>query len=311
MSAFVSRPFSGAADLPLLIDFARRLMAARLPGETYWKPGDITWQFYRVPAGNENVHLWSDSDGLAGIVAFEPPVTMAFDVRAGIGMDSPLLDEMLEWVEQRRRATAQPGEDVPRAYTALGHGLSTLVLNVDAERIEALARRGYSRSAQGGVRYSLSLETPIAGDELPPGMLLRHPTEADIAARAALHREAWSVWGPSLFSEAAYRQLRAAPLYDPELDVILEDADGRLLSYCICWADEETGIGHFEPVGTHAAFARRGLGKLVIREGLRRLQGRGMRRALVGTASVNAAAQALYLSCGFETTGYEHYWSRA
>jgi ribosomal protein S18 acetylase RimI-like enzyme len=286
-------------------------MAARLPGETYWKPGDITWQFYRVPAGDENVRLWGDSDGLAGIVAFEPPVTMAFDVRAGIGMDSPLLDEMLEWVEQRRRATAQPGEDVPRAYTALGHGLSTLVLNVDAERIDALARRGYARAGQGGVHYALSLEAPITDDELPPGMRLRHPTEADVAARAELHREAWSVWGPSQFSEAAYRELRAAPLYDPELDVVLEDADGRLLSYCVCWADEETGIGHFEPVGTHAAFAQRGLGKLVIREGLRRLQRRGMRRAMVGTASVNTAAQALYLSCGFERADREHYWSRA
>ena len=33
-----------------------------------------------------------------------------------------------------------------------------------------------------------------------------------------LHRDAWSVWGPSPATVEAYRRLRAAPLYDEELD---------------------------------------------------------------------------------------------
>ncbi len=309
MTVFVSRPYAGAADLPLLIDFARRNMLARLPNGTYWKPGDITWQFYTLRgAACDDVRLWTDEHGLAAVMAFEQPLTMGFDVRADLSLDSPLLDEMLEWVEARRAAVATPGEDVPRAYSQLGAGVSTLVAASDLERAGALEKRGYRRTREGGVRYALSLREPLRDDVLPTGMRLRYPTDDDVAARAAAHRAAWSVWGASKFSEQAYRELRAAPLYDETLDVVLEDADGRIVSYCICWADEDTGVGHFEPVGTDAEFARRGFGKLVMHEGLRRLRARGMHTAWVGTAWVNEPARALYPASGFELVDIEWWW---
>lgn len=309
MTGFVARSFAGAADLPLLIDFARANMLARRPGGTYWKPGDITWQFYRLRgAACEYVRLWSDERGLAGLVAFEPPLTMAFDVRCNLAFDSPLLDEMLAWVAEKRGAIARPGEAVPRAYADLSRGISTLVHASDAERIEALAQRGYTRGREGGVRYSVSLKNPVATDALPRGMRLRYATDADVAARAEAHREAWSVWGQSKFSEDAYRELRAARLYDERLDVILEDPDGRIVSYCICWADDATGVGQFEPVGTRADCTGRGYGKLVMREGLRRLRARGMHTALVGTAWVNERARLLYPASGFELADVEWWW---
>ena len=34
-----------------------------------------------------------------------------------------------------------------------------------------------------------------------------------------------------------YRRLRNPPVYDPELDVVLEDAEGSFLAYCIGWLD--------------------------------------------------------------------------
>lgn len=284
-------------------------MLARLPGGTYWKPGDITWQFYRLHgAACDDVRLWDDDRGLAGVVAFEPPLTMAFDVRSDITLDSKLLDDMLSWAAERRAAVAQVNEDVPRAYAQLGAGVSTLVAASDEERVAALEMRGYTRTREGGVRYELSLTKPIPDDVLPAGMRLRYATDEDVAARAAAHRAAWSVWGTSRFSDEAYRELRAAPLYDEQLDVILEDASGRIVSYCICWADEATGAGHFEPVGTDAAFARRGFGKLVMHEGLRRLRARGMHTALVGTAWVNEPARALYPASGFELRDVEWWW---
>jgi ribosomal protein S18 acetylase RimI-like enzyme len=311
MTWFESRLYGGSRDLPLLIDFARSNMLARLPGGTYWKPGDVTWQFYRLRGkACEDVELWLDEDGLAGVVAFEPPAVMAFDVRADLRLDAPLLDEMLAWAAGRRAALAAPGEQTPRAYAGLSTGISTLVAASDSEREAALAQRGYTRGREGGVRFAVSLREGVPGDILPRGMRLRYATDADIAARAAAHRAAWSVWGTSKFSEEAYRELRAAPLYDERLDVILEDADGRIVSYCICWADEEAGVGHFEPVGTDAAFSRRGFGKLVVHEGLRRLRERGMHTALVGTAWVNEAARALYPASGFELVDTEWWWER-
>jgi ribosomal protein S18 acetylase RimI-like enzyme len=205
-----------------------------------------------------------------------------------------------------------PPESLPRAYSMLGaHTLSVEARDSDAGRIAFFEGRGSVRNERGGYRFTQSLERPMPVPTLPPGFRLRYPTEEDIEERVDLHRDAWSVWGPSGFSVELYRKVRVAPLYDPELDVVLEAPDGRLVSYCICWADQASGVGLFEPVGTRPGCARRGLGKATILEGLRRLRARGMRTATVGTASVNEGAAALYRSAGFELVEMEHMYTKA
>ena len=312
MPGFTSRPFSGPSDLDLLIDFARSANAARLPAVSYWHPGDMVWQvfpFSHLPV-IEDIRLWFDDGGLAGFVLFERPLNCTFDVRPGVALDSPLLDDMLGWAEGRRRTIARPGEDVPIAYSMLGgETLATIALESDRERREALERRGYALTeARHNVRYSQPLDHDIAPAPLPSGFVLRHATDADIEARAEAHRDAWSVWGNSTFSARRYARLRMAPVYDPELDVVLEAPDGRLVSFCIAWADPASGVGIFEPVGTRPAFARKGLGRAVVTEGLRRLRERGMHTARIGTASVNTGALALYPSCGFGLVDKELYY---
>jgi ribosomal protein S18 acetylase RimI-like enzyme len=142
---------------------------------------------------------------------------------------------------------------------------------------------------------------------LHEGARFRAMTDDDAEARAELHRDAWSPWGQSQFSASQYRRLRVAPLYDADLDIVLEH-DGALVSYCVCWADEASGVGYFEPAGTRPSATGRGFGRAVIREGMRRLRERGMRVAMVGTASINEAAAALYRSAGFDVIGREHFW---
>jgi ribosomal protein S18 acetylase RimI-like enzyme len=108
-----------------------------------------------------------------------------------------------------------------------------------------------------------------------------------------------------------YRRLRNAPIYDPELDVVLEDASGRFVAYCIGWLDMANRFGHFEPVGCRPAFTGRGYARAVVIECMRRMQARGMHTALVSTASVNQPARALYQSCGFvEADRAYHYTKR-
>ena len=55
----------------------------------------------------------------------------------------------------------------------------------------------------------------------------------------------------------------------------------------------------FEPVGTHPDFQRRGLGKAVMTEALRRLKDRGMERAIVCTTAENTPGIKLYEAVGF------------
>jgi ribosomal protein S18 acetylase RimI-like enzyme len=91
-----------------------------------------------------------------------------------------------------------------------------------------------------------------------------------------------------------------SPVYVKEHEIFVEAPDGEIAAYCIIWTDEQTKLGHFEPVGTHPDFQRKGLGKCLLFEGLRRLKSEGMTAADVCTNYDNEAAIPLYKSVGFQ-----------
>lgn len=310
MTSFSSRAYAGSADLDRLIEFAQKATGARWPRSTYMKAGDVVWMMPGFEP-EKNIRLWFDGDGLAAYAYFEPPLTVDFDVRPEASADESLTEEVLQWAEERRQNLGHLGRDsIPKAYAMLGENtISTKALESDQQRISILQRNGYTRTDRFGVLYSRSLvEAPIAQPELDAGLRLRHATDADLEARVDVHRDAWSVWGPSKATVETYRRLRSAPLYDPELDVVLEDAAGKFLSYCIGWLEPANGIGHFEPVGCRPDFTGRGYARAVTIEGMRRMQARGLHTALVGTESVNQRARVLYPSCGFVEVDRAHYY---
>ena len=310
MPSFSSRAYAGGADLDRLIDFAQKATGARRPRSTYMKAGDVVWMMPGFEP-EKNIRLWFDGDGLAAYAYFEPPLTVDFDVRPEASADESLTEEVLQWAEERRQNLGRLGRDsIPKAYAMLGENtISTKALESDQQRISILQRNGYTRTDRFGVLYSRSLvEAPIVQPELDAGLRLRHATDADLVARVDVHRDAWSVWGPSKATVETYRRLRSAPLYDPELDVVLEDAAGKFLSYCIGWLEPANGIGHFEPVGCRPDFTGRGYARAVTIEGMRRMQARGLHTALVGTESVNQRARVLYPSCGFVEVDRAHYY---
>jgi ribosomal protein S18 acetylase RimI-like enzyme len=68
----------------------------------------------------------------------------------------------------------------------------------------------------------------------------------------------------------------------------------------MCWTDPLAEIGEFEPVGVHPDHQRRGLGRVVMRHGLRLMRAAGMRDAIVFSLRTNVASEALYRSAGFD-----------
>lgn len=162
-----------------------------------------------------------------------------------------------------------------------------------------------------------SLGDTLDEPELPATMKLRDCVEVDLNERSAAHRDAWSHLAhiglpdaKSSFGTEIYARLRAAPLYDPALDLAVETLDGTIASCCICWVDTNNKLGLFEPVGTRHAFRRQGIACALILYGLLRLRAKGMRTAVIGTASFNHPAEAAYKACGFEIIEREHRYEK-
>ena len=252
----------------------RRVLGQRAP----WHVGDVAWGL-RQHEGRENewkIRLWVE-DGR--VVAWS---WLKGDGRDRIEHDVhpdhlDLLDEIL---------------DVPSARVAFAY-------EDDAERRAALNRHGF-REPGDAMHYLVRdlAERP----ELPPlpdGFRCRTVEDADAAELVSIHREVWSRPDrPSRFTEPSFAQVRAEWPYRGSLCCAVEAPDGRFAAYCICWPDDENGVGEFEPVGVREEFRRLGLGAAVCTFGLQRLHEEGIRQAIVNCASPPACA--LYQSLGFE-----------
>jgi ribosomal protein S18 acetylase RimI-like enzyme len=91
-----------------------------------------------------------------------------------------------------------------------------------------------------------------------------------------------------------------SPAYDGEHDIVAVAQDGQVGAFCIIWLDALNRVGLFEPVGTHPDFQRKGLGRAVMLEGLRRMKTNGMTQAIVSTSENNPAAIQFYESMDFQ-----------
>ena len=91
-----------------------------------------------------------------------------------------------------------------------------------------------------------------------------------------------------------YANLQSAPLYRRDLDVIAVASDGSIAAFCTIFYDDYTRSAVTVLVGTAVEHWRRGLGKAVITEGLRRLKEMGC--TLVFSTAHNEPADFLYHS---------------
>lgn len=94
-------------------------------------------------------------------------------------------------------------------------------------------------------------------------------------------------------------RLRECSLYRPDLGLCIRTETGDVAAYCICWLDPINKVGLFEPVRTESAYQRRGLGRALLTEGIRRLRAGGAEMLKVNFEQTNESARGLYASVGF------------
>jgi mycothiol synthase len=299
-----ARPYRSVDDLERM---RRLVMVGTKAGisASYLHPGSLDWATHYPPADQapqDNLRLWEQVD------AEQPRLTAwaifahneeSFDLFVhptlyGTRHHESVMDEYVAWAEARARAL----------------GLRDLHPFWAMEYDGVLARlhhaHGYvdAKAEPAAPLFERSLEN-LPGTELPPGFTLRTVKHTeDGRQRAAATYGAFQLRGDWQEYVAEYARFMTTPVYDGERDLLVRTQDGRGASACTIWFDPINKVGLFEPVGTHPDYQRRGLGKAVMAEGLRRMKAAGMQRAIVGFDPNNVAAQALYTAMGFRATAY-------
>jgi ribosomal protein S18 acetylase RimI-like enzyme len=262
--------------------------------------GDLDWWRALLPEPETflpRVPLWFAGATLGGFIW---PAEGSGDaiVHPAHRAAAPLL---LAYAEAHLRKDADGG----------GQSLMQVSLESDAARNQLLAAQGFVRSDDFLASHVIDLAEPKPQPQLPHGFTIRDMagpvTDAELEARVNVHRAAFH---PSKLTLAKYMAARRAPTYRPELDLVVMTPAGEFGAFTIVWYEPQNRTGLFEPVGCHPDFQRRGLGRAVLYEGLRRLRELGATRAHVNAWLDNSPGALLYRAAGFQLIDRFYEWHK-
>jgi predicted N-acetyltransferase YhbS len=250
-----------------------------------WEAADVQWWWRRPRATDElALPVWSDEAGpvaAAGLTAWEE--TWQADVFAV----PSIVDEKEVWAASLEAAAGHRVD----ALSVLVRGDETLLTDLAIQSGFAMTDElsGTSwmdadqRSPASRVDGFAVVDRTMSADR-PHPMIARNGEQVEM-------------------------RLRQCALYDPTLDLAIEDTDGRVAGYALFWFDRTTMVGLLEPLRVADEFHRRGLGRMLVTDGIDRLARRGARRFKVGFSS--DAARSLYLGAGFVQTSIDRLLIRA
>lgn len=263
------------------------LQRARLadPLAGMWEGADAQWWWGRLRATDElALPVWFDEIGpvaAAGLTAMKD--AWQIDVFAV----PSTVDEEEVWVAALE-ATARHG----------GHELELLVHDVDALAVDLALSSGFAMSEE------LSGTSWMDADLRPSVAQIDGFTIVDRSERRHFPHPMIARNG-----ELIEQRLQQCSLYDPTLDLAVEDAEGTVAGYALFWFDPTTLVGLLEPMRVNDDFQRRGLARSLLTNGLDRLARKGARRLKVGFQT--DPARNLYLGAGFVQTSVDRLLTRS
>lgn len=167
----------------------------------------------------------------------------------------------------------------------------------DTLRQEILTQRGYRKHDDPAYQWRRCLDQPLPDISIPEGYTVRPIEDKDLPSRSWTSWRAFHSDDPDEDYEGWEWSLnwKDAPLYRRDLDIVaVDDKSGDVVAYCVLWYDDVTRSGLFDPVAVHPDHQRRGLGKAVVTEAMRRA--RRMGATLATVSGYESGANALYKS---------------
>jgi mycothiol synthase len=266
-------------------------------GSYYIHIGDLNWWLFYPPLEGDywsDIYLWDDPERPGRLLGWSLLSTDWVGVDVYVQPElrgSQLAMEMYFWAEEKAM------------QIALERGKKTVhilwILHNDVVMDDHFRQQGY-RLARGYVHLTCELGITLLSAPVNGEFQVRAcKGEQEVASRAHAQYEAFGSNAPFEHYLKRFKKFMRSPVYCHNLDIVAANAEGEIGAFCIVWMDPVNKVGLFEPVGTHPNFQRKGLGRAVMLEGLRRMQAGGMQQAIVSTSEDNSAAIKLYESVGF------------
>ncbi len=245
----------------------------------------------------ENIRLWVDENQqLVAWAALQTPF-WTIDYVCHPEKEYHLHREILLWADQRAKAVQKTPYERPAWFV--------MVFSGQINRIHDLENTGFKCQSDVGddswskVLMHRSSQTPAkVYKPRSAGFTVRSLAgEKEVQNYVDLHQSVFE--SKNMTVDWRMRTLQH-PDYMPELDIVVESANGNLVAFCICWFDKNSMTGHVEPLGSHKNFRQYALGRVALSEGLHRLQSLGAKNVFVETDNYRNIAFRLYESFDFQ-----------
>lgn len=299
------QPYKSEEDFWQMRNFLRQVFELNGRREHSWHVARLDyWRWHFIenvkacPPVELSTALWKDRAGQMAAILHQAGWGSVFMHIHPAHQSPAMLQEMIGYAEQN--FTVTNGQGNPCLYLPVYQG--------DNLRREIIQSRGYQLRTWPVKHFRRSLENPLPELIHPPEFIIRSMERDDLPARS------WASWlsfHPDEPDEnydgdwTWYQNIQTGPLYRRDLDIVAETRSGEIAAFCTIYYDDATRSAVCVLVGTVPQYQKRGLGKAVIFEGVRRLKKMG--GTLVFANATDRAAEGLYSSV-FGTYDLSYTW---
>jgi ribosomal protein S18 acetylase RimI-like enzyme len=252
----------------------------------HWESGRMNFWRYNVHANkakddrffSDNVHIWrGETHEIVGLCISEYGENDLF-VEVFPEYDS-IYPDIFRWIDNTWAIT-RPTVEID-------------VFSENTARIRILEAWGFTFMRHFENLRTYDLRQRDLSYTLETGFTVQAFSESgDFASRVALVQSAFD--NPD-YTEANLKGLMASPDYIDEYNLVVVAPNGQHVAYCIGWHETaREHCGYVEPVGTHAAYRRRGFASAVIKECFTRMRANGIHTVEIASRAEPAVANYLY-----------------
>jgi len=301
------RPYNSEDDFWRIRQFLRDVFILNNRRELSWQA--YRWDYWRWH-GIENighgpldktVFIWETSGGRMAAVLHPENTGVAFSEIHPEFLTDELEEEMLILAEEH---LAKPQANGKQKLWVVAHEANQI-------RQSLLKKRGYELLESTSNHHSRLVSNAVPDAKIGYEYTIR--SLGDVDEHPARSWVSWKAFHPNEPDEkyegwAWYQNVQRCPLYRRDLDIVAALPNGEIAAFTTIWFDDVTRTASFEPVGVHPNHQRKGLGRAIMYEGLRRLKKLGATLAMVGSEEPRTLQ--FYSSIGFSTVEFSREWKK-